>query len=135
MSQENVEAILQGFEAINRQDVDAFVAYASPDVEWVDAVFWSEPVRVYRGRAELREWFERVVVEPWESIHVEVDEIIEAAPDRVVTGGLLTARGRGSGVDTRVRGWSVYWVAGGKITKRQVFLDRDEALEAAGLSE
>jgi ketosteroid isomerase-like protein len=133
MSRENVEAVLQGFEAINRQDVDAFVAHASSDVEWVDAVFWSEPVRTYRGTAELREWFERVVVEPWESIHVEVDEIIEAPPDRVVTGGLLTARGRGSGVDTQVRGWSVYGVAGGKVRKRQVFLDRHEALEAAGL--
>jgi ketosteroid isomerase-like protein len=135
MSQESVEVVLRGFEAIDRQDADAFVAHASSDVEWVDAVFWSEPVRTYRGSTELREWFERVVVEPWESIHVDVDEIIEAAPDRVVTGGLLTARGRGSGVGTQVRGWSVYWVAGGKVRKRQVFLDRDEALEAAGLSE
>jgi ketosteroid isomerase-like protein len=135
MSQDNVEAILHGFEAINRQDADAFVAHASSDVEWEDAVFWSEPVRIYRGSAELREWFERVVVEPWEHIHVQVDEITEAAGDRVVTGGRLTARGRGSGVETQVHGWSVYWVAGGKVRKRQVFLDRADALEAAGLEE
>jgi ketosteroid isomerase-like protein len=38
-------------------------------------------------------------------------------------------------VETEVRGWFVLWIADGKITRRQVFLDRDEALEAAGLRE
>jgi ketosteroid isomerase-like protein len=135
MSQENVEAILQGIDAFNRRDVDAFVATLSPDVEWEDSVFWTEPSRIYRGRAELREWFNRVVVEPWESIHFEVEEITEAAGDRIFFGGLLTTRGKGSGVDTQIYGWTVMWIANGKATRRQVFLDRDEALEAAGLSE
>jgi ketosteroid isomerase-like protein len=135
MSQENVELILQGVEAINRQDADAYVALASSDVEWEDAAFWSEPVRIYRGSAELREWFERVIVEPWESVHAEVEEITEAADDRVFVEGLLTARGRGSGVETQIRGWFVLWFANGKVTRRKVFLDRAEALEAAGLSE
>jgi hypothetical protein len=31
-------------------------------------MFWSEPTRIYRGRAELREWLDRVL-EPWESLH------------------------------------------------------------------
>jgi hypothetical protein len=50
-------------------------------------------------------------------------------------GGLLTTRGKGSGVETQVRLWYVVWITNGKVTRRQVFLDRDEALEAAGLSE
>ena len=88
---------------------------------------------IYRGRAEVREWFHQVVLEPWESFHVEVEEITEIADDRVFAGGLLTARGKGSGVETEVRGWAVFWIANGKITRREIFLDRDEALEAAGL--
>jgi ketosteroid isomerase-like protein len=135
MSQENVELALQGVEAFNRRDVDAFVATLSPDVEWEDSVFWTEPVRTYRGRAEFREWFNRVVVEPWESIHIEVEEITEAPDDRVFAGSQLTARGKGSGVDTQIHAWTVLWLTNGKITRRQVFLDRDQALEAAGLSE
>jgi ketosteroid isomerase-like protein len=134
MSQENVEIALQLIGALQRRDVDALVALVSQDVEWEDPVFWSEPARIYRGRAELREWFDRVL-EPWESLQIEVEEFTEAADDRVFLGGLLTTRGKGSGAETQLRGWFVVWIANGKITRRQVFLDRDEALEAAGLSE
>jgi hypothetical protein len=48
---------------------------------------------------------------------------------------LITARGRGSGVETELRLWGVFWVADGLITRGQVFPDRHQALEAAGLSE
>src|SRR5687768_13204314 len=50
MSQENVEVIKRGADAWTRQDADAFLATLDPDVEWEDAMFWSEPMRVYRGR-------------------------------------------------------------------------------------
>jgi ketosteroid isomerase-like protein len=135
MSQENVELVLQGIEAFNRRDVDALVALASPDVEWEDSEFWSEHARIYRGKAEFREWFNQVVLEPWESVHVEVEEVIDAGDDRVFFGACLTTRGKGSGVETQVRGWQVVWIADGNVTRRQVFLDRAETLEAAGLSE
>jgi ketosteroid isomerase-like protein len=98
MSEENVELIYEAFDAFNRQDVDAFVATASPDIKWEDSVFWSEHARIYTGKAELREWFNQVVVEPWESVHFEVEEITEAGDDRVFFGGLLTTRGKASGV-------------------------------------
>lgn len=96
-------------------------------------MFWSEPTRIYRGRAELRAWLERVL-EPWNSMHLEVEEMTEAGDDLVFGGARLTTRGKGSGVQTQIRGWFVFTVVGGEITKRQVFLDRDEGLEAAGLS-
>jgi ketosteroid isomerase-like protein len=107
MPRENVEVVLRQIEAVNRQDANAFVATASPNIEWEDAMFWSEPARIHRGRTELREWFRRAIVEPWEGIHFEVEEINEAADDRVLVGGLLTARGRGSGVMTEEP-----WLAG-----------------------
>jgi hypothetical protein len=50
-------------------------------------------------------------------------------------GGLLTARGKDTGVETQQYFWSVAWITDGKVTRRQVFLDRAEALEAAGLRE
>ena len=68
MSQENVEIALELIEASNRQDAEAFAALVSEDVEWEDPAFWSEPLRTYRGRAKVRDWFYRVV-EPWESVH------------------------------------------------------------------
>ena len=39
------------------------------------------------------------------------------------------------GVPVDLRFWTVLWFAESKITRRQVFWTRDQALEAAGLSE
>ena len=135
MSQENVEALLAAVDAVNRQDPDAFVAYASPDIEWEDSVFWSETPRTFQGREQLRDWFREVIVEPWGSLHCEVTEITEAVDDRVFYGLLLTATGKGSGAETRLRLWAVNWYSNGTITRRRVFLHRDEALEVSGLRE
>ena len=88
MSQKNSEIALQQIDALNRGDVDAFVDLVSPDVEWEDAMFWSEPMRIHRGKTELGEWLNQVL-EPWESFHIEVEEIREAADDRVSLGGSL----------------------------------------------
>jgi ketosteroid isomerase-like protein len=134
MSQENVEIVRQAVEAFNREDADAFVALAGLNVEWEDAIFWSGVTRTYRGRQELREWFNQVL-EPWESLHVEVEEITEAANDGVFYCLFLTGRGKGSGVDTELRVWAVNWFADGKVSRRRVFREREEALQAAGLSE
>jgi ketosteroid isomerase-like protein len=135
MSLENVEIVRALVDAVNERDPDAFVACLSADVEWEDSVFWTEGARTYRGRVELREWFNQVVREPWESLQCEVAEITEAADDRVLMGGVLTARGKDSGAETQLRFWSVSRHADGKIARRQVFRTRAEALEAAGLRE
>jgi len=134
MSEENVENIKLAVEAFNRRDADAFVALASPDVEWEDAIFWSGVSRIYRGRDELRDWFEQVV-EPWASIHIAAEEIIEASDGRLLVGLSLAARGKGSGVETQLHAWQVNWFTDCKTARRQIFRERAEALEAAGLSE
>ena len=134
MSEENVENIMQAVEAFNRRDADGFIALVTPEVEWEDAIFWSGETRTYRGRDELREWFAQVV-EPWESVQVEVQEIMET-DDRMLVGLSLTGRGKGSGVEApELHVWQVNRFADGKTARRQVFLERADALEAAGLSE
>ena len=75
-------------------------------------------------------------MELWESLHVAVEEITEVPEDRVFFGFLLTARGRGSGAETELRGWQVLSFADGKLARREgPFWARDQALEAAGLEE
>jgi ketosteroid isomerase-like protein len=138
VSSRNLEILVNTIDdAVNRRDVEAFVDCMSPDVEWEDEPPDADPFPglrgTYRGRAEVRAWFE-AVVEPWESFHVELEEVIEATNGRVFSGTLLSGRGKASGVEVEVRAWQVLWLTEGKITKRQVFGERDEALEAAGLS-
>jgi ketosteroid isomerase-like protein len=135
MSEENVEIVRDAVDAINRRDPDAFIACLHPDVEWEDTEGFAGLRSVSRGRAEMREWFETAFLELWERFHVEVEEVTEANDGRVFLGFLLTARGRGSGVDTEARAWNVFWLVDYKIARRRLFADRDEALEAAGLRE
>ncbi len=73
--------------------------------------------------------------EAWESIYIDVKEITEAGDARVFLETLLTARGAASGVETELRAWQILWITDGKVVGRQVFFDRTDALEAAGLEE
>jgi ketosteroid isomerase-like protein len=133
VSREDEEIVRRVIDATNRGDADAFVANLSPDVEWEDDLFGTEGGRTYRGTEEMRDWL-RQVWEPWESLHMEADEIVSASAGRVVVGFELTASGKESGAETRARFWTVCGIADGKIRTRRTFRDRDEALEAAGLS-
>src|SRR5262249_21269955 len=128
--------ILKALEALNRRDADAFVASVSPDVEWETNPETVGLARTYHGRAGVREWIEQLFgLDTWETVHVEIEEITEASDDRVVFGLLAKARGRGSGLPTEGRLWQVLSFAEGLITRRQAFWTRQEALEAAGLSQ
>ena len=136
MSQENLEVVRQMVDAVTRGDADAFVALCSPDVDWEEnIVVFPGLRRHYRGPAGLREWLEDGFGEEWQEIRVEVEELVDAPDERVLAGGRLVGRGKFSGVETELRGYWVLWFEDGKVVRRQVFLDRSEALEAAGLSE
>ena len=133
MSQENVEVVRKATDAVNRRDLDAFVALLSPDVVWEVNPELPGLREVHRGRAEVRELIEGLF-EIGESSHVAV-EITDLSDDRVFAETVLTARGTGSGVPVELRYWQVLSVTEGKITRRRIFMERHEALEAAGLSE
>ena len=133
MSEENVEIVRKVIDAVNRGDLDAWLGFLSPEVVWesLPLVGFRD---VYRGRAEAREWLEQLL-EVFEEAHVEIEEITALSDDRVLIVSRVTGRGRGSGVPVERPSWEVSWLADGLITRRQVFWTRDEALEAAGLSE
>jgi ketosteroid isomerase-like protein len=134
MSQENVELVSEAVDAFNRRDFDAFIARVHPDVEWDDTEGFPGVRGVYRGRAGVREWW-KAWLEARERIHFEVEEITEGSDGRVLVGGLVTGRGRGSGVETEARSWYVGWFQDGKLARWKLCWARDDAIEAAGLRE
>jgi ketosteroid isomerase-like protein len=134
VSQENVELIRALNEAANQIDIDAGAALLAPDVVWEENAELPGLKNVYRGRDEFRRWAEQML-EVFESPHQELDRITELSGNRVFTESALTAQGKGSGVPAELRYWTLYWIKNGKIARRQVFWNRAEALEAAGLRE
>ena len=133
MSEENVEVVRKLTDAFNRGDLDAWLGFLSPEVAWesLPLVGFRD---VYRGRSGAREWLEQLL-EVFEEARLEIEETTALSDDRVLTGYTQIGRGRGSGLPGELRTSQILWVAKDLITRRQVFWTRDEALEAAGLSE
>ena len=135
MSQENVEIVLAQIDAYNRGDYDAALAFLDEQVEWQVpgvAALDAPASGVVRGHPQVAEQFARWL-EAWETHVFEVTEALDHA-DHVFIEGLQVGRGRHSGLDVRVSTFHVFTLRDRKIVAMQVFPERAEALEAAGLS-
>ena len=72
--------------------------------------------------------------EPWDDYQLEAEEFIDAG-DRVVVTIHFKGRGKGSGIEVDARSHQVHSLRHGKLVRMDEYLDRTEALEAAGLPE
>ena len=131
MSQENVEIVRRCVEAYLAGDnEDALAAY---DAEVEFDVSLRPEGQIYRGRAGVAEAM-RVWIGTWEDWRVDIEDIADAG-DRVLVTLRESGRGKGSGIEIDQRVFGVFTLRDGKIIRWKAFLDRDQALEAAGLSE
>jgi ketosteroid isomerase-like protein len=112
VSAENVEIARQGYDAFNRGDIDALLDLCAPDIEWHDrGVFDSQPVL---GKDALRAYFE-LVMDPWEDVRREPEEMIDLGGDQVFAMIRMTARGKESGIEVDVRLADVATIRDGKL--------------------
>jgi ketosteroid isomerase-like protein len=122
--------------SFNRGDYEATFMLYRPDAESVGADVWGTigvEMRTH-GRAE-RLAYQRGVRAEWETLRFEPEEMVEVGEDHLVSVGRMKGVGRASGatVDTP---WAVLLtLEDGTVCREQIFLDKNEALEAAGLSE
>ena len=137
MSKENVEAARRGYEAFNRGGVDAVISEGiwSPEIVW-DATPTGIPgLGVYPGLEEVKsffeDWFEAFPFDEWE---IEVDEVIDHG-DQVISTCRQRGRGALSGAGTELVVAQVGTWRDGQCVRLDNYLDRAQALEAAGLSE
>jgi ketosteroid isomerase-like protein len=132
MSQEYVETYRRAVDAANRRDLDALLDEFDSDVEWHPALV-GLGAEVYRGEAGVREMF-RDVDENLASAVAEVFEVRDLG-ERVLALGRLRARGHESGAQAEVSFNQLVDFKHGKVIRLRTFLDRQEALQAAGLKE
>jgi ketosteroid isomerase-like protein len=136
MSQENVEIVRQIFDAVTRRDAQGVLALYDPDV-----VFDASHTEmagllgrsVYLGHEGLRT-FDREWRETFENVETECDELIEVG-DQVISVSRWCVRGR-EGIETSglARG-GIWTIRHGKVSRVVWFDTREQALQAAGLSE
>ena len=130
------EGFEQGNRAWNAGDVKTAYAVLPDQVEYRLAATWPE-ARVLRSRNDVIEFFESFQ-ETFPDVRTGSHEYLEGAHGTVVAGFRVAGTGRTSGAVSEMEIWQVWEIRDqDNLTVRRVteFPTRDEALEAAGLSE
>ncbi len=89
MSRENVEIVRAAWDAWNRGDWDEWRSYLSADFELDDSSALGEWRGVTRGPDQVLREIQQFL-EPWKSVRIEIDELIDAG-EHVVQRGTLTS--------------------------------------------
>ena len=131
MSKENIEITKRAYEKLQRNDIDGFLKYVDPEVEWHSLILEIEGV--FRGHDGVRRWWREItsVFPDWQPSIVEVRDL----GDWVLIHARGMGRGAASGVGIEDDFWQVGLIADGRITWYGAFRNERDALEAAGLSE
>jgi ketosteroid isomerase-like protein len=128
---DNVALVRRYVEEFNRGDFDSVIANADPAVELSE---WPEApgAQTYHGPDGVRQAFEKWF-ETWEWMNLDIVELTDAG-DHVLVSLNHRARGSGSGIEVEITSHNVYSFRDGKVVRVQLFIDREPALEAAGLT-
>ena len=136
MSEKNIDVVRTLYDAAaRRDDATPFEVYAE------DIVFDISNSRrvllamkpVYHGHDGVRQYW-RETTSAFGEIDFEVEELIDAG-DRVLAVIREREIGRTSRAPVETTHLAVFTLSDGKIIQMQVFDDRQQALEAAGLAE
>jgi hypothetical protein len=134
MSQANVELIERAIAAINVRDLDGYMACCTADIELHTPM--AAVGGVYEGRTGIQRWFTDLEdVGP--DFRLELERADTVRPGQVLAFLRVTGSGRASGlqVTDATPITNVYDLVEGKIRRVRIFMDRQEALEAVGLSD
>jgi ketosteroid isomerase-like protein len=131
MSQRNVEVVRRGYEAYARGDLDALLE----DVDSGMITYRPDPDgAMFNGRegfvAAIAEWVEEFV-----EFTITPEEFIDANDHQVIVRVHQTAVGKHSGAPIEGRFWFVHTLKEGKLTRLDMLVSKEQALEAAGLRE
>ena len=132
MSEENVEVVKAAFEAFGRGDWSALMGRLDPEIEWVTTGQFVGG-QLYRGHAGVREFLDTLGGE-FDEFHAEPENFAQGS-EVVVADTRVSGLGKRSGVPVELQFSVCVSLRDEKIVHVRNFLERQDALEAAGLSE
>jgi ketosteroid isomerase-like protein len=133
MSQENVELVYQSSDAFIRRDLDAFLAFNDPDVEFTPRILGVEGGGPYRGHDGIRSWWENLLA-ALPDFGGEIAEVRDLG-DVTVARARLRGHGAESAAPIELTAWQVVEWRDKKAIWWGFFRSEAEALKAAGLRE
>ena len=134
MSQENVEIVGDAVVAYNRGDLDTLLAYCADDIDYRAVEGALDDRGPMHGKDAVQAYFQDWL-DTFDDLKAEPLELIDAADEQVVTVLRFGGRAKLSGVEADLTFAVVYTLRDGKVARGREYWTRDEALEAAGLSE
>jgi ketosteroid isomerase-like protein len=134
MSEENVEIVRNAFAAYERGDMEAVLRLFDEDIVITQASDVPGIPAQQHGHRGVLEAF-AVWPEQWEDFRIEILRIAAAPAGKVIATVRNWGRGKQSGIEVDMEFSFVFAIRDAKITEWQLFVQEDEALEAAGLRE
>ena len=134
MSEENVEVVRRANSAFNSGDDDVLVELYAPDAELRDLANAPDQANVVKGRVAIEEARD-LWTAAFDEFRADVTEYTDVG-DAVICAVRWYGRGKGSGMSIDVNQFDLYVLREGHIVSATLgFGSKEEALEAAGLSE
>jgi ketosteroid isomerase-like protein len=133
MSEEDVERVRRGFAAYNRRDLDGTLANWAPDavLDWSNSRGFD--AGVFRGHREIQAFWQRML-EAFDEVRIEIDDPVEVERGLVLVENVAYLRGR-DGIEVQARSAFLLGIRDGKTTSLTLYQTKEEALEAARVSE
>jgi ketosteroid isomerase-like protein len=132
MSRRGSDVIRELCDALNSNDTERLSRLTDPDVVQYGTRGGIDQRRVFHGRAAVIGYWNEMA-EAWESLRFDPERLIEAC-DLVVAFWRERARSRHSDLELESNTATVFRLRDGKVVEVRGYLDREEALEAAGVA-
>ena len=133
MSEENVEVVRLAYNAFAEEGLDRFMEHFTHDVEY-RVLGPDGDLSPLQGQDAVRAWLQDWI-DMFDGFWQRLVELIDAGGDTVFTAERFGGRARLSGVEADSPNWTIFTIRDGKIASGHEYATREQALEAAGLSE
>jgi ketosteroid isomerase-like protein len=134
MSEQNARTVRNAAAAFNRGDLDTWAQCWADDVDYRAIEGAPDDQGPIHGkdalRAYVQDWRDTFDDFTWEPV-----ELIDAGGANVIAVTRISGHAKLSGVETDLTYAALYTFRDGKIVRGREYWTREEALEAAGLSE
>jgi ketosteroid isomerase-like protein len=134
MSQENVEIVRRVSDRWSTGDLGGSDAF-DPAIDYVRIGPSGTGLSGEFHGSEAAAKALRECLQSWSDVRIKAERIVDLDDGRVVVFAHQTGRGTGSGTPLDLRTADIWTVQGGKLNRCESYWNREEALEAAGLSE
>jgi len=134
MSEENVEIVMRANAALNSGDVDGALEVFAPDAELRDFANAPDQASVVEGINAIRDAM-TLWIAAFDELRADIKETLDTG-EAVISDVHWQGQGKASGVSVDVRQFDLYELRERRVIRATLgFRSKEEALEAAGLSE